>query len=782
MVKHKQQLRAVLGCGAKEEVGNGKRRSESSSASIASIRGANVEVDANVEVETNFEEYVRDPGLRRPIEEFDISIRDQIRREYLSMGPCQLVGHNYPKTQFGNQLRSFQDVWYQKFVWLEYSVAKDACFCFWCYLFKPEDKSSRYKTDVFTKTGFTNWKKALIKFVEHVGDENSCHNNARIQVEAFKDQRHSVANMFRSNARELDVAYRTRLTASLDVTRFLLKQGLPFRGHDESTTSLNRGNFLELLQWYSDHNDVVSKVLGSNAPGNNQMNSPQIQKDLARACASEVTLAIINDIGDKVFTMLVDEARDVSLKEQMGVVLRYVNDKDVVDTCSHSLKDALSALFVKHGLSLSKLRGQGYDGASNMRGEFNGLKALILEENPYAMYIHCFSHQLQLIVVAVAVAKSIMAVKDFFSYVSMIVNTTGASCKRKDQLRMLEHERLVKELNDEVRMTGRGLNQETSLARPGDTRWGSHYFTLLRLCAMWPSVEKVLENIHDDTTSSEVRSTARGLLGKMNTYEFVFVMHLMKYLLGMTNELSFALQRKDQNIVQAMSLIDTVKAQLHDFRNTGWEIVCDEVNSFCEVNVISLIDMEDTITQPGYKRQSITNDHYYRVEIFTEVVDLIIQEMNNRFSEASTDLLRCMACDCLCLQQQLRNFIAFVRHHPRFSTITDLGSFAQEMVQSGNHLIFQLVYRMIELTLVLPVATASVERAFSAMKIVKSDLRNRMQDEWMNDILIVYIEKDIFSTIDNEKILQRFQSMSTRRNQLSSLSQTEISSSPSIYS
>ncbi|XP_057785824.1 uncharacterized protein LOC131003323 [Salvia miltiorrhiza] len=518
--------------------------------------------------------------------------------------------------------------------------------------------------------------------------------------------------------------------------------------------------------------------------------------------------------------MLVDEARDVSLKEQMRVVLRYVNDKGcvverfigivhVVDTCSHSLKDAFSALFVKHGLSLSKLRGQGYDGASNIRGEFNGLKALILEENPYAMYIHCFSHQLQLIVVAVA--KSIMAVKDFFSYVSMIVNTTGASYKRKDQLRMLEHERLVKELNDEVRMTGRGLNQETSLARPGDTRWGSHYFTLLRLCAMWPSVEKVLVNIRDDTTSSEVRSTARGLLGKMNNYEFVFVMHLMKYLLGMTNELSFALQRKDQNIVQAMSLIDTVKAQLYDFRNTGWEIVCDEVNGFCEVNAISLIDMEDTITRPGYKRQSITNDHYYRVEIFTEVVDLIIQEMNNRFSEASTDLLRCMACldprnsfsqfdinqlmrfttwypedfstgDCLCLQQQLRNFIAFVRHHPRFSTITDLGSFAQEMVQSGNHLIFQLVYRMIELTLVLPVATASVERAFSAMKIVKSDLRNRMQDEWMNDSLIVYIEKDIFSTIDNEKILQRFQSMSTRRNQLSSLSQTGTSSSPSIYS
>ncbi|XP_057794712.1 uncharacterized protein LOC131010997 isoform X2 [Salvia miltiorrhiza] len=605
----------------------------------------------------------------------------------------------------------------------------------------------------------------------------------------------------RKSIEEFPIAYRARLTVSLDVTRFLLKQGLTFCGHDESASSSNRGNFLELIQWYGDHNDIVSKVLGEHAPDNNQMTCPKVQKELAHACALEVTLAIINDLGDKVFTILVDEAQDISTKEQIGLVLRYVNDKGcvverfiglvhVANTCSHSLKHAIDDLFVKHGLSQSKLRGQGYDGASNMRGEFNGLKALILEENPYAMYVHCFSHQLQLVVVAVA--KSIMAVNDFFSYIFMIVNTTSASCKIKDQLLMLEHERLVKELNDEVRMRGRGQNQETSLARPGDTPWGSHYFTLLRLCFMWPSVDKVLEHVRDDATSSDIRSTARGLLRKMNSYEFVFVMHLMKYLLGITNELSFSLQKKDQNIVQAISMIDTVKVQLHDFRMTGWEMILEEVNRFCEVNAIPLIHMEDTITRPGYKRQSITNDHYYRVEIFNEVVDLTLQELNTRFSEASTNLLRCMACldprnnfsqfdidqlmhlttfypedfgpdDCLCLPQQLRNFIAFVRRDPRFSTISNLGSLAQEMVKS---------------------ATASIERAFSAMKIIKTDLRNRMKDEWMNDSLVVYIEKEVFSTIDNEKILQRFESMSTRRNQSSLLSQTEStsSSSPSIYS
>jgi len=51
---------------------------------------------------------------------------------------------------------------------------------------------------------------------------------------------------------------------------------------------------------------------------------------------------------------------------------------------------------------MTQVRGQGYDGASNMRGEFNGLRALIMRENSSAYYIHCFAHQLQLVIVAAA--------------------------------------------------------------------------------------------------------------------------------------------------------------------------------------------------------------------------------------------------------------------------------------------------------------------------------------------------------------------------------------------
>jgi hypothetical protein len=105
----------------------------------------------------------------------------------------------------------------------------------------------------------------------------------------------------------------------LGVVRFLLLQALAFRGHDESSTSSNKGNFLELLQWYKHKDKNVANLLRTN-----QMTSPDIQKDICRACAEQTTKAIISDIGNRNFSILVDEARDASIKEQMAVVLRLV--------------------------------------------------------------------------------------------------------------------------------------------------------------------------------------------------------------------------------------------------------------------------------------------------------------------------------------------------------------------------------------------------------------------------------------------------------------------------
>ncbi|XP_042412971.1 zinc finger MYM-type protein 1-like [Zingiber officinale] len=397
-----------------------------------------------------------------------------------------------------------------------------------------------------------------------------------------------------------------------------------------------------------------------NAPGNNQMIAPKIQKQLVNACAVETTNAILAYLGDRWFTLLLDEARDCSVKEKMAVVIRYVNKHGevielfmavvhVATTTVACLKEAIDSLFAKYGLSVARLRGQGYDGASNMSGEFNGLKSLIMKENPYALYVHCFAHQLQLVVVAVAQANQY--VSDFMWIVGSIVNTSTSSCKRADKLRQLEHDRKVKLLERGEISSGRGLNQETSLSRPGDTQWGSHHSTLCRIEQMLPSIIEVIDIILQEMDSRFSETTT--------------------------------------DLLIYMSCLDPR-------------------NSFSRFDVQKLVHLA----------------HFYEDDF----------SWNER----------------MLVEQELETYIDDVRSDERFEDISDLGAFAKKMIETMKNRVFLLVYRMIELALLLPVATATVERVFSTMNIVKTDLRNKIGDEWMNDSLIVYIEKDVFNTVDNE--------------------------------
>ena len=77
-----------------------------------------------------------------------------------------------------------------------------------------------------------------------------------------------------------------------------------------------------------------------------------------------------------------------------------------------------------------------------------------------------------------------------------------------------------------------------------------------------------------------------------------------------------------------------------------------------------------------------------------------------------------------------------------------------------------LVYLLMTLALILPVAIATTERAFSIMHIIKNRQCDQMGDEWINDCLVTYIEKDMFDNVNTETIMWRFQNMKTHQGQL----------------
>ena len=88
-----------------------------------------------------------------------------------------------------------------------------------------------------------------------------------------------------------------------------------------------------------------------------------------------------------------------------------------------------------------------------MRVEWSGLQALISNECPYAYYIHCFTHHLQLALIAAS--REVIPINHFFKLTG-IVSIVGSSCKQHDQLQVAEIQRLLSVFELE---TGKGLNQ-----------------------------------------------------------------------------------------------------------------------------------------------------------------------------------------------------------------------------------------------------------------------------------------------------------------------------------
>ena len=327
---------------------------------------------------------------------------------------------------FGSVGRSFQSRWYSIYPWLEYSVSHDSAFCHPCRHFQISPDPT------FTSVGFRDWKHALgNKGVLSIHSSSATHTAAMLNWNEYKKRINSdssvVVQLDRLGAKVI-ADNRKYVESLMEGVLYCAEQGIALRGHDESESSSNPGNYKSLLtKVISRHSSVVkSRLDDKRAP---TWLYPAFQNEIIHFLANEVRQYIKDECADaKYFTVMADETKDCSRKEQLSIVFRYIRKSIVLerftgythatDLSAPALAEYIVTRIKAFGLNLDNCISQCYDGASVMSGCNAGVQAVIQAQFPQAVYVHCYAHRLNLVLVDVV--KRLPVASNFFALMEAV--------------------------------------------------------------------------------------------------------------------------------------------------------------------------------------------------------------------------------------------------------------------------------------------------------------------------------------------------------------------------
>ena len=189
------------------------------------------------------------------------------------------------------------------------------------------------------------------------------------------------------------------------------KQCIPLRGDSENFECKgNPGNFLEILKLVSEYDKDLDQHLTSPAMRNAKMTSHRIQNEVLEIVAQHYIVAnLVREIKcAKFYSIQADEVTSHK-QEILSLCIRFVDAESSIreEFLSFSkvpritgavLAAEIQNVLQSKGLQVENIRGQGYDGASNMSSSLSGVQGRIKQVSPSAVYVHCNSHVLNLVI------------------------------------------------------------------------------------------------------------------------------------------------------------------------------------------------------------------------------------------------------------------------------------------------------------------------------------------------------------------------------------------------
>ena len=474
-------------------------------------------------------------------------------------GPRQPQLSSFPKTKFNKQNRSFSSSMYARFPFIEYSVSNDSVFCFACRNF-PDNSANVDST--FTVTGFRQWKRLSERLTKH----STCSSHLE-SMSAWMDRKSAeqAGSVFVKIIQQSNSAVDRNREAVETLARLCIfcgRHDLPLRGHDESATSTNPGIFRAFV----DLEQIVNKSFKETfelLPKNATYTSKDSQNDLLSAAKAVMTGVIVDEINAAgMFTVIADDARDVSCTEQTSVCIRYVIGStvkerflqfvDVHELDASSLANVIISTLTEIGLDITKCVAQCYDGASVMSGKLSGVQARVREMCGTAcIYIHCHAHRLNLVLVDAC--SEIQCLTDVIGLMQAIHCFVRASTVRHDMFKNVQLEA--------------GL-VVMELPKQSDTRWVCKHKAVTVFKLRLPCVLKTLEHFAEQPgRNGKERAEAKGLLLQLKTLKVCFLLELPDLIFPIVNCASKYMQSKSADIATATDLVFSTIVAMEEMRN-----------------------------------------------------------------------------------------------------------------------------------------------------------------------------------------------------------------------
>ena len=432
---------------------------------------------------------------------------------------------------------------------------------------------------------------------------------------------------------------------------------------------------------------------------------------------------------------------------------------------AESIHSALVECLREKGMPLNKIIGMGFNGAATFSGNRTGVQTRLKEQSPHAIFVHCRCHQLQL--ACVQAANATAGIKHVYVTLTTLWKFFHFSPKRAQSLKEVQK---VLDL------------PELKVVKPSDTRWLAHERCVKAVKASYTAIVTSLEHIYQESHEPESLGLKKALCKKST----ISAVYLLDYVLPQLAKLSKALQTEKLDLSVVSSVVEATIQSIDDavLPAANWVLElledCDDLQTATEVMLTQqdITSFQDNVGKPfvALVKENIANRFSSSKDIITSFsifdpkkvpaptsVDLTSygeDSISTLIDHYGKDLqgktvegiaFEKAAIISRDVQTEWKTYRQMMSKQPKEDMTAQLKELA---INDTIIALLPNLHKLAVIFLSLPVATASVERSFSQMKMIKTRLRNRIGELSLSNLMKIAIESpDTLSDNDVEEIV-----------------------------